>query len=195
MDIAGGMLAQVDSSSETCLLLCELLASLADLKPGVLRPLIPDIQQALTTTCESLQSALTEERKQLQKVALLLCTLLFQTFKGALWMEEVLQAVYQCADAVDAWCRYRLARGACRFGHHKIASKVMNMAAEDAASEQMYFWIRGLAKVFQGEDAVSNVKNRDLVERVDEGTSFIIKGSTLIKASTSPYRNQEFQTR
>ncbi len=86
-------------------------------------------------------------------------------------------------------------RSACRYGHHALASELASSSSTHASSEQMYFWTRGLAKVFEGEMAACDHTNEDVVERATRANALILKGCTLIKAATSPYRSQEFQTR
>ncbi len=73
--------------------------------------------------------------------------------------------------------------------------RIVSSAAEDASSEQMYFWLRGLSKVFEGEARAADLSSGDLIERATSAVSLILKGQTAIKAATSPYRSQEFQIR
>ncbi len=77
------MLGQVDPASGTSVLLYELLASLANLRPGVLRPLVPDLHLSLTSVAERLRGLRDDEedrveRRDLQKSATIICVLLYQ---------------------------------------------------------------------------------------------------------------------
>ena len=78
VDIVGGLLHST-SDPETKMLLCQVLAALGDMKPGVLNLILPDV-------CHMLSSASMETDEDTPvPVLVVLATLLFQSAKGHQW--------------------------------------------------------------------------------------------------------------
>ncbi len=186
VDIVGGML--LSSNKETVLLLCEVLASFAGMKKGVLRLLLPDICNAITTVIESEVS-----EGSTAPVLTYLATLLFQTLKGHAWPQSALVAIKNALSNVDQWSAYCIARAAARYGHHGIASEVFEKISCSVASEHLYFWNVGLSQVCKGEHALNDITEDDLVSRISTSNTHILEGLTSIRASYHVSKNQEFQ--
>lgn len=82
----------------------------------------------------------------------MLCTLLFQTVAGGYeWNTECLKAIEKVITSVDGWAKYRIARGAARYGHHGVATRIFQRLKETVASEQLHFWLSGLHLVTSAE--------------------------------------------
>ncbi len=177
-------------------LLCQVLTALGDAKAGVLKPLLPDICHLMTSVAER-DSGGVESPRSLESrasVMSLLAAMLFQTMKGHRWTPEAQQALRETTLALDAWSVYKVARTASRYGHYEHASELFSAAVRAASSEQMYFWLTGLAQVCRGEHILTDSsESADVVDRLAEANSNILLGISSINAATSQTRSQDFQ--
>lgn len=80
-----------------------------------------------------------------------------------------------------------------RFGHFEVAKSVIDHVVPCVSSEQMYFWLKGLSQVFEGERILNDISNSDVIDRISNANAKLILGSSSIKAATPTYKNQEFQ--
>jgi len=178
VDVVGGLLPAVTANGQdqTTQLLCQGLASLGDMKIGVLNPLLPEI-------CHQIK------QQDDHQTITLLASLIFQTVKGRAWTGETESAIGAACESLDMWSAYRLARAASRYGHHQVAHKIFqSMSLTGVSSEHFYFWLTGLAQVALGETVVNGLEvghRMGLVERLNQGRVDIIKGHASIKASSA----------
>ena len=184
VDIVGGLL--LSSTHETVLVLCETLASFASMKRGVLKLLIPDICNAINTVIES-------EAETTAPILSLMTTMLFQTLRNHSWSESCNQAIRNAVGNIDQWSAYCIARSAARYGHHGIAAEIFEKLSFSTSSEHFYFWLTGLNQISLGEQALNNVQNKDLVERLTLASSHVLEGMSSIRAASTPTKSQEFQ--
>lgn len=70
---------------------------------------------------------------------------------GYEWNSECLKAIEETTKSVDGWAKYRIARGAARYGHHVVATQIFKSLKEAVASEQLHFWLSGLELVTKAE--------------------------------------------
>lgn len=119
--------------------LCEALGAIGSLGENILLPLLPDILVKLKQTPHT-------------HTKVMLCTLLFQMVAGGYeWSPECLEAIDSVVQSIDNWDKYRIARGATRYGHHKIATRLFKGLKEAVASEQLHFWLLGLELMTSAE--------------------------------------------
>lgn len=119
--------------------------------------------------------------------------ILFQTLRGHTWTETYTLAIKNAVGNVDQWSAYRIARSAARYGHHGIASEIFQKLSLSVSSEHFYFWLSGLQQICFGEHLLSNVANKDLVDRLTCASSNILEGLSTIRAASNQNRSQEFQ--
>ena len=199
VDIIGGGLTELKGGGRKdesiLLLLCETLASLGHMKFGVLKLLLPDICNVMSLFCENAIDSDLPYGEDGAKVLIMLSTLLFQTMKGHLWTEETKTAIDQVLGVVDQWSAYRLARTASRYGHHGIASTILSNTANYVSSENLYFWLKGLSQICQGEHIISGMSDegREKTEHmeVDNGISKKKKPHVVEKLSMGNMKMQE----
>jgi integrator complex subunit 7 len=209
VDIIGGGLNEQHMSrndGSIMLLLCETLASLGHMKSGVLKLLLPDICMLLSSLCKDAVVSDLPRSEDDAKVLIMLCTLLFQTMKGHLWTTEAKQAIDQVLEEIDQWSAYRIGRNASRYGHHGVASAILNNTANHVASENLYFWLKGLSQICQGEYKISGMedaledktengktehdigkkKKLHIVNKLSMGNMKVQEGLDNLKASATP---------
>lgn len=205
VDIVGGMFAKCDG--QVLPLLCNLLAALGDIRPGVLKPLLLEICQEMMNVVDrevrknqiafELSSLLVfpfqDSKETKAKSITLLSILLFQTMMNHKWTDELKGSIFNSFPALDAWDLYRMGRNAARYGQHFMASTLFRHTAPLSSSEQSYFWIKGLHQIFEGEMVLNNPDDSDLVRRISNGNKHLLLGSTSIKAATSQFKTQDFQ--
>ena len=127
--------------------LCEALGAIGSLGDNILLPLLPDILAKLKQTPHTLTKVM-------------LCNLLFQIAGGGYeWNSECLQAIESVVQSIDDWNKYKVARGATRYGHHKIATNLFKSLKEAVASEQHHFWLLGLELMTSAESILTYVQN------------------------------------
>ena len=90
------------SGEESLSLLCEVLSALGNTKPGVLKPILPDICHAMASVAQSSSDDLMEggregegEEAAKKRVLTLLAAMLFQTLKGHRWTPDAEQVSYR----------------------------------------------------------------------------------------------------
>ena len=210
VDIIGSSLTEQSGEGRkdgsTVLLFCETLASLGHMKAGVLKLLLPDICNILSSSCEKAVDNDIPLGQDDSKILIMLCTILFQTIKEHLWTHEAKQAINQVLGVVDLWSAYKIGRSASRYGHHSIASAILSNAANHVSSENLYFWLKGLSQICQGENKISGMdddtndeyshikleptsamkKASHIVERLSMGNMKIQEGVENLKASATP---------
>ena len=126
-------------SDHQAVALCEALGAIGSLGDNVLLPLLPDILTKLKQTPHT-------------HTKVMLCTLLFQMVAGGYeWNPECLEVINSLVNSIDDWNKYRIARGAARYGHHKIATNLFKDLKEAVASEQLHFWLLGLELMTSAE--------------------------------------------
>ena len=88
------------SGEESLSLLCEVLSALGNTKPGVLKPILPDICHAMASVAQSSSDDLMEggregegEEAAKKRVLTLLAAMLFQTLKGHRWTPDAEQVL------------------------------------------------------------------------------------------------------
>ncbi|XP_012280539.1 integrator complex subunit 7 [Orussus abietinus] len=174
-------------SEGQALALCEALGAIGNFEENVLLPLLPDI---LTKLKESLHV----------NTKVMLCTLLFQMVAGGYeWNSECLEAVDNVVKSVDGWAKYRIARGATRYGHHDIATQIFKNLKEAVASEQLHFWLLGLQLVTSAEshlidiaEETDSVKKTKIVEKLNGTIARYASASASLKAASTPLRSLQF---
>lgn len=144
VDLVGEFLVPTveEHGEKMALLLCQVLASLGNIKRGVLTALVPNICHVVG-------------RCHTPALLNLLVTLLFQTMQAKVWNEDVSKAVDSAVAKLDPWSVFRMARTATRYGHLAIASRLFASVADMVSSEHFYFWATGLSQFCQGEAMVS----------------------------------------
>lgn len=158
------------------------------MKRGVLKLLLPDICNAITTVIES-----ESDTGSTAPVLTLLTTMLFQTLRSYAWSESYSVAVKSAIGNVDQWSAYCIARAAARYGHHGIAADIFQKLTYSVSSEHYYFWLLGLKQVCLGEHLLNDVSNKDLVDKLTVASSHVLEGLSSIRAASTPSRSQDFQ--
>lgn len=140
VDAIGSTLMNTSSSNNyQAVTLCEALGAIGSLGENILLPLLPDILTKVKQTSHT-------------QTKVMLCTLLFQMIIGGYeWSPECLQAIDSVVKSIDNWNKYKIARGATRYGHHKIATSLFKILKEAVASEQLHFWLLGLELMTNAE--------------------------------------------
>ena len=205
VDIIGSSLMENNGykkDGRLMLLLCETLASLGHMKFGVLKLLLPEICNLVEVLCENVVDGESPISEDDSKVLIMLCTLIFQTMKGHLWTKDTRRAIDLVLSVVDQWSVYRLGRTASRYGHHGIASSILENTANQVSSENHYYWLKGMSQICRGEYKISGmteeiednnkktkneVKQRPhIVERLSQGNMKVQQGLDNLKASATP---------
>ena len=143
VDAIGSTLINTSISSKQndiqAVALCEALGAIGSLGENILLPLLPDILGKIRHTPHT-------------HTKVMLCTLLFQMVAGGYeWSVECLEAIDTTVKSLDNWNKYRIARGATRYGHHKVAIHLFKDLKEAVASEQLHFWLLGLELMTSAE--------------------------------------------
>lgn len=143
VDAIGSTLVNTTTSSKEndhqAVTLCEALGALGSLGDNILLPLLPDILLKIKQTPNT-------------STKVMLCTLLFQmAANGYELSDECLEALDFVVKSIDDWNKYKIARGATRYGHHEIASKLFSSLKEAVALEQLHFWLSGLELMTSAE--------------------------------------------
>ncbi|XP_015515140.1 integrator complex subunit 7 [Neodiprion pinetum] len=168
--------------------LCEALGAIGSLSENALLPLLPDILLKLEQTSHV-------------HTKVMLCTLLFQTVAGGYeWNAECLKAIEKVVVSVDGWAKYRIARGAARYGHHSVSTKIFQSLKETVASEQLHFWLSGLYLVTSAEShLLDDPKESDgvkkklgTVERLNGAIARYASACASLKAASTPLRSLQF---
>nr|CAB3256489.1 integrator complex subunit 7-like [Phallusia mammillata] len=142
-----------------------------------------------------------KDAESIQKVASLLCVLLFMTHweDGSLIDGKLQEKLLN--SHLNHWIFYRIARQASRMGQHKIANQLFTAISDSVASEQHYFWLIALSDISLAESAVSfhfNVSNatwdktRNLGE-LNKAIHHYHKAETSLMAAVTPNHNLLFQ--
>ncbi|XP_063990575.1 integrator complex subunit 7 [Diachasmimorpha longicaudata] len=185
------MNTQSDSAQEekkqTASVLCEALGAIGSFGDNVLLPLLPDV-------LEKIKQPLDVDTR------VMLCTILFQTVAGGYeWNDECLNAVESVIQAVDGWAKYRIGRGAARYGHHKIAAKIFKGLRESVAAEQLHFWLSGLELMTSAESYLEENKNESriqrkisVLERLNGAISRYASACAALKAACAPVKSLQF---
>ena len=158
------------------------------MKHGVLKLLLPDICNAISTVIES-----DAEVGSTAQVLTLMTTMLFQTQRNHSWSESCSLALQSAVGNVDQWSGYCIARSAARYGHHGIAAEIFQKISFSSSSEHFYFWLTGLQQISLGEYTLNDVQNKDLADRLSLASSHILEGMSSICAASTPTKSQEFQ--
>lgn len=102
------------SGEESLSLLCEVLSALGNTKPGVLKPILPDICHAMASVAQSSSDDLMEggregegEEAAKKRVLTLLAAMLFQTLKGHRWTPDAEQVHTQIRSGKTLDISYR----------------------------------------------------------------------------------------
>ncbi|XP_024947780.1 integrator complex subunit 7 isoform X2 [Cephus cinctus] len=167
--------------------LCEALGAIGSLGDNALLPLLPDILIKLKQTVHV-------------HTKVMLCTLLFQIVAGGYeWNAECLEAIKKVVKSVDGWAKYRIARSAARYGHHRIATRIFYGLKEAVASEQLHFWLSGLQLVTSAESHLmeetednENGRKSGIVEKLNGAISRYASACASMKAASTPLRSLQF---
>ncbi|XP_008551700.1 integrator complex subunit 7 [Microplitis demolitor] len=191
VDVIGSTL--MNSSSDYCrndkqsAVLCEALGAIGSLGNNVLLPLLPDILEKLKHMTDA-------------HTKVMLCTLLFQIVAGGYeWNEECMKAILTATKTVDGWAKYRIARGAARYGHHGIASEIFKNLKETVASEQLHFWLSGLELLTSAESYLASGQGENhaenkarITEKLNGAISKYASACASLKAASTPLRSLQF---
>ncbi|XP_075975090.1 integrator complex subunit 7 isoform X2 [Anticarsia gemmatalis] len=109
-------------------------------------PAMPALHHALDLHLQS--TSRTEVPEDDGTALVLLCTVLFQERAGkalthklsTTWQHKILDTIAHS----DGWVRYRVARAALRYGHHRLAASILRRLSEDAPSEAAQRWLTAL---------------------------------------------------
>ncbi|KAG7198235.1 hypothetical protein KM043_005639 [Ampulex compressa] len=178
---------EAGQSEKQTVALCEALGAIGSLGENILLPLLPDILAKLKQTLHV-------------HTKVMLCTLLFQMIAGGYqWNSECLEAVEDVVKNVDGWAKYRIARGAARYGHHTIATQIFKSLKEAVASEQLHFWLSGLELVTKAEsylmentEETDGVRKIDIVEKLNGAIARYASACASLKAASTPLRSLQF---
>ncbi|XP_014602244.1 PREDICTED: integrator complex subunit 7 isoform X2 [Polistes canadensis] len=191
VDAIGSTLISTSSengqSEKQAVALCEALGAIGSLGENILLPLLPDVLIKLKQTLH-------------MHTKVMLCTLLFQMIAGGYeWNSECLKAIEDTIKSVDGWSKYRIARGAARYGHHIVATQIFKSLKEAVASEQLHFWLSGLELVTKAEsflmdniDAMDTSKKVDIVEKLNAAIAHYASACASLKAASTPLRSLQF---
>ena len=168
------------SNESNMILLCEVLAAIGNRRRGVLKLLLPEISDLLSTTSST-------------KVLRILSTLLLQTMKGHSWDSVQKESFDTALQNVDNWTKYQIGRSATRYGHPDKAESIFNFLSDSVSSEHQYFWLLGLAQISEAEKILSDRSNDDIIARIKDANAKILEGHTSIMASATPNHQQKFQ--
>ncbi|XP_058793913.1 integrator complex subunit 7 [Phymastichus coffea] len=179
VDAIGSSLMNTNPSSKQSnsqeIALCEALGAIGSLGDDILLPLLPDVLAKLKRTSHN-------------QTKVMLCNLLFQMVAGGYeWSSECLAAVSAVSKSVDNWNKYRIARGAARYGHHKIATRLFKGLKESVASEQLHFWLLGLELLTSAESYLLDEIEKDgnTVSKLNGAICQYAAACTSFKAATS----------
>ncbi|XP_034936157.1 integrator complex subunit 7 [Chelonus insularis] len=167
--------------------LCEALGAIGSLGDNVLLPLLPDILEKLKCMTDV-------------HIKVMLCTLLFQIVAGGYeWNNECKEAIENVVKTVDGWAKYRIARGATRYGHHEIATQIFKSLKETVASEQLHFWLSGLELLTAAESFLAEEngmsdqeKKNGIVKKLNGAISKYASACASLKAASTPLRSLQF---
>lgn len=191
IDAIGSTLMNASAEHNRCdkqtAVLCEALGAIGSLGDNVLLPLLPDILEKLKRTADV-------------NTKVLLCTLIFQTIAGGYeWNDECRGAINGVMKTVDGWAKYRIARGAARYGHHCIATQIFKGLKESVASEQLHFWLSGLemltsAESYLADDGEKNIAEQrtNIVAKLNGAISRYASACATLKAASTPLRSLQF---
>ncbi|XP_047343602.1 integrator complex subunit 7 isoform X3 [Vespa velutina] len=179
--------AENGQSEKQAVALCEALGAIGSLGENILLPLLPDVLIKLKQTSH-------------MHTKVMLCTLLFQMIAGGYeWNTECLKAIEETTKSVDGWAKYRIARGAARYGHHAVATQIFKSLKEAVASEQLHFWLSGLELVTKAEsflmdnvDTIDTSKKVDIVEKLNAAIAHYASACASLKAASTPLRSLQF---
>ena len=188
VDILGGMLAVLgrQGDSATLTLLCETLAALGSLRPGVLALLLPDISHLAGELCEG-------DGSKYSQAVVLLCTLLLQTLQGRSWPSTASQCLKTAGDWLPQWPRYRLARAASRYGHHALAARLLESLQEGATGESSYHWITALTLIAKAEDRLCKPSSDSLPHQLSSSLALFHRALSSLRAATTTAAPLDFQ--
>ncbi|KAF7989463.1 hypothetical protein HCN44_008137 [Aphidius gifuensis] len=177
-----------DKEKNISRVLCEALGAIGSIGDNVLLPLLPDI-------LDKLKQNVSNDTK------VMLCILLFQMIAGGYeWNDDCRRAIDNVCFKIDGWSKYRIGRGAARYGHHFIATKIFKELKETVASEQLHFWLSGLELLTNAEcyltDDINKTKYIDnkinIIEKLNYSISNYSSALASFKAASTPLKNLQF---
>ncbi|XP_001602468.2 integrator complex subunit 7 [Nasonia vitripennis] len=173
--------AKSKHSDNQAVALCEALGAIGSLGDNILLPLLPDILMKLKQTPHA-------------HTKVMLCTLLFQMIaSGYEWNPECLEAIDSVTKSIDDWNKYRIARGATRYGHHKIATRLFKDLKEAVASEQLHFWLLGLELLTSAESCLlDDSADNSTVKKLNGAIAQYASACASFKAASTPLRSLQF---
>ncbi|XP_014223957.1 integrator complex subunit 7 [Trichogramma pretiosum] len=171
-------------SSNQEVALCEALGAIGGLKEDILLPLLPEILNKLQHTSH-------------EHTKVMLCTLLFQLVAGGFdWNAECLEVIDMTVKSVNDWNKYRIARNATRYGHHRIAMQLFKILKETVASEQHHFWLLGLELMSSAEnyliDDSLNAGKNATIAKLNGAISLYSSACASFKAAGTHQQNLQF---
>lgn len=117
--------------------------------------------------------------KALRSFQAMLCSLLFQSQVGYEWNAQLSNAVRVATKTGHYWSNYRIARSACRYGHHELSKDIFAVLKDRVSSEHFYFWLNSLEELSKGE-AVLTGKD-DLITRLSSSVTHYSKALASLK--------------
>ncbi|XP_017781296.1 PREDICTED: integrator complex subunit 7 [Nicrophorus vespilloides] len=183
--LLGSRLGFVDG--DCTIIICEALGAIGSLDADTLLPLLRDIVQLLVQI-----SAIANPSRQQTTIAVMLCTLVFQTLSGYNWNQEVTDVIHKVTSCNNLWANYRIGRAAVRYGHHAIAFHIFNSLTEQVSSEHWHFWLVCLKEMSEGEVMLAS-ENGSIVGRLDSAVAHYNKAIAALKAASTPSHNLQFQ--
>ncbi|KAK6636894.1 hypothetical protein RUM43_010558 [Polyplax serrata] len=173
--------------SDTCnSLLCEALGAIGGLQPSALKNILLDIIKKLHRF-----SQLTDLTPDQIHTKVTLCTLLFQSQVGFEWNPDLRAAVKIATSGNHYWSNYKIARAACRYGHHEISHEIFAVLKDRVSSEHYYFWLTSLQELSKGEAVLSS--NEDLVVKLSTSLTHYSKALASLRAASTPSQTLGFQ--
>ncbi|KAJ8678827.1 hypothetical protein QAD02_014614 [Eretmocerus hayati] len=184
VDAIGSTLMNTSSSgkqNDQAVTLCEALGAIGSLGENILLPLLPDILAKLKQTPHA-------------HTKVMLCTILFQMVaNGYEWSPECIEAIDIVVKSIDDWNKYRIARGAARYGHHKIATNQFKVLKEAVASEQLHFWLLGLELMTSAEShLLEDSDDIQIVNKLNGAIAQYASACASFKAASTPSRSLQF---
>ncbi|XP_047509426.1 integrator complex subunit 7 [Pieris napi] len=140
-----------------------LLEALAALAGSHCAPALQFLLPALEATKEA---SLTDPSYDGTTLVLICTVLLQERSRAALAMKlnsSWMKRIHDAITGADGWTRYRVAKAALRYGHHKLAADILKRLSEEAPSESAQRWLIALYRAAAAdakllEDGISGLE-------------------------------------
>uniref|UniRef100_H2ZCL7 Integrator complex subunit 7 n=1 Tax=Ciona savignyi TaxID=51511 RepID=H2ZCL7_CIOSA len=187
---------EIPICSVTSKILLETLASIVTTSstPHLLDHLASDLFRLLKMATNSANGA---SNTNAQKVATILCVLLFTSeseMKNSNFPAKILSFI---ETTLNNWRLYRIARQASRLGQHTVAHTLFNTISKSVSSEHHYFWLTGLADLSTAEAMISASSRRGSggsnLKNLQGAIHLYHSASTSMMAAVTPNHPLTFQ--